>query len=130
MILPRAIGHDMLGHAAPLLLQDTSHRHDTVQSIDGQAPGPEQPMSHGAVPHWMSPHAAAPEHSMSQLLARAHWMSPQLAALHRMVQSKPGGHVRSPQMWVASQSIRQVFSSRSHDVHGSGHWRWLDASTQ
>jgi hypothetical protein len=124
----RTMGHDMLGHAGPALLQVTSHRHDTAQSIDGQAAGPEQAMSHAARPQLMRPHAEPPEQSMSQLCARAQSMLPQLPAVHRIVQSNPGGQDTSPQTWLELHSIRQVRSSRSQDVHGLGHW--LDASTQ
>jgi hypothetical protein len=92
------VGQDMLGHAAPVLLQLTSHWHDRAQSIDGHAPWPEQVMSHAASPQLMLPHAAWPEQSILQRRAAAQSMSPQLELLHRMVQSNPAGHFTAPQL--------------------------------
>jgi hypothetical protein len=125
---PSDMGHDMLGQAAPLVLQLTSHRHDRAQSIDGHAPGPEQLMSHAPPPQLMLWHAAAPEQSMVQPRASVQSMSPQLALLHLNVQSKPAGHLTSPQAWLVLHSTRQVRSRRSQSVHGLG--QPLDDVTQ
>ena len=118
----------MLGHAAPLLLQLTSHLHELAQSIAGHAPWPVQVMSHSAGPQLMLPHAAWPEQSILQRAPAAQSMSPQPELPHRMVQSKPGGHFTGPQPVPALHWTSQVLLSRLQSVHGLGHT--LVASTQ
>lgn len=121
-------GHDMFGHAMPLLLQLTSHRHEPAQSIDGHALAPEQLMSHAAGPQLTLPHAIALRQSILQWVAAAQSMSPQLPVSHRMEQSKPGGHFTWPQTWLESHWTSQVLPLRLQDVHGGGHP--LEVSTQ
>jgi hypothetical protein len=48
-------------------------------------------------------------------------MLPQaLALLHRIVQANPNGHCTLPHGLLAVQSIRQVISVKSHELHGLG----------
>ena len=113
----------MLGQAVRLPPQLTSQAHDDAQSIDGQAPAPEQLIEHSPGPQLICWHAPASEHSMLQLLAAAQSMLPQAPGLLQWnVQSKPGGQCRLPQV-RPPQLIRQVGSVgslRSQSVHGAG----------
>jgi len=116
--VPNTVGHDMVGQVLGLG-QLTSQAHDTAQSTDAQACA-EQLIEHAPGPQLMLWHAAAPWHSMSQLLAAAQSMSPQPPALHLKVHSKPTGQCRLPHASPDVQSTLQVMSWTSHDVHGDG----------
>jgi hypothetical protein len=113
-------GHEGGGQANGLL-HLTSHLHDVKQSIAWHDDAPAQSTEHSPNPQLIGPHAIALEQLMSQLAPSAQSMVPQaLALLHRIVHANPSGHCTLPHGLLAVQSIRQVISESSHDVHGNG----------
>jgi len=109
---------------AVALLQSTSQRHESMQSISGHDAMPEQSIEQACLPQRIALHEAGPEQSMSQLSPSVQSTSPHAPAwLHRMVHSKPAGHRTAAHGRLPVHSIRQVRLPMLHELHSPGHSR-------
>lgn len=119
--VPCCMGHAMFGQSLEGVPQWTSHLQEFAQSIEGHDEGALQLISHGLVPQLIAPHEDGLEQWISQLLPWAQSIGPQaFGSVHRIVQSKPGGHWTLAHVVFELQSILHPMLE-SQDEHWLGH---------